>query len=284
MENYPISPDDCLILLAIEESSSLREAARTLACDPTGLQRKVQGLASEHGVFQKIQGKWELTPSGRALLGWTRESILSQKKLLQSESIMRIATTTWFAERVLIPKISDLTPKMKDWSRVHIEIPQGDFEKCLLEAKSDYVVVCHPPENPLIAHKQIAKEPWSVVISRSLLSKKIKGKIQLEDLVNIPCILHKDINPHALLPGLELKRDAIFSANSLIAVRAGLVAGQGWGVVPTLLVQREIGDRELIELEMPLLMDRKICVWWLRSAKQTGRYAQVLCQWLQSSL
>lgn len=272
MSQYTISPEDCLVLLAIRNSQTLREAARLMGSDPGGLLRKVQRIASEHDVLQKTQGKWRLTDKGLALVGWTQESILSQRKLLLSASVLRIASMSWLSERILIPETNSLKKQLGETTEVQYSVPNDDFENALTEGDCDFVVTCYPPENPIIAHKQLMPEKWSIAVSAGL------GK----DLSEIPLIRHTDLNPHALLPARfseELKSSV--SVDNLIGVRAALVSGLGWSLVPTALIKTEIRAGILIEIEGELKFERKICLWWLRSSSQSRKKSSLLAAWLQ---
>lgn len=282
MDKYLISSDDCLILLALHNSSSLREAARNLDCDPGGLLRKVQKIASEHDVLRKNQGRWELTNKGLALVSWTQENILGQKRLLLSETTIRIAATTWFAERLLIPEVLTLHRQLKT-TDIQFSIPDSGFESALLEGDCDFVVVCHPPENPAIAHKRICQEKWSLVISEPLFKKNFSGRkgVTLQDFLQLPFIQHHGMNSAATL-SLESPPPNMFfaSMDNLIGVRSALIHGAGWSFVPTLLVKEEIENGSLIEIEHRTKMDRNVCLWWQRNSIRARQRASQLESWL----
>lgn len=282
MEKYPISPEDCLILLAVKESTSLREAARTLNCDPAGLLRKVQRLSKDYGLLQKIHGRWALTSQALPLVVWTQESILSQKKALRGERTLRIASTTWFAERVLIPHLNSFT-KSGDRTTFQFLVPDKNFEQTLMEGDCDFVVVCHPPENPAIGYKQILKEPWSVVVAPKLLSQK-RGTLLLQDLHKIPFVRHKDVNPMALFPeDLNLEMSASLTIDNLVGIRSAVIHGLGWSFVPTALVGEELAKGELKQIGDRYELDRKICLWWLRGSFEGQKNLRTITSWVRHS-
>ena len=132
MQLYPISPEDCLVLSAFSRSSSLREAARLLGCDPAGLQRKVQRIADDHACLRKVDGRWALTAKGQSLVAWADESVRSQTALLQSKSLLRLSSTAWVAEQLLIPALPALAKKFPD-SRFSFTVPDRGFERCPLQ-------------------------------------------------------------------------------------------------------------------------------------------------------
>lgn len=55
--------------------------------------------------MQKIRGRWALTMAGLRAVQWLEQSLASQKAIMGSKQRLRVATTTWLAEQVLIPTI-----------------------------------------------------------------------------------------------------------------------------------------------------------------------------------
>jgi DNA-binding transcriptional LysR family regulator len=289
VENYLISPEDGRALIAIHEASSLREAARSLGCDPAGLHRRARRLSAQ-SLLRKVSGQWVLTERGRILMAWTRASILSQRRLLMSDETVRICSTTWLAERALIPRLPELT-KLIDprCGRFEFSVPVRTFEKTLLEGNADFVLACHPPEDPAIAHRMICPEVWVAVVRRRSL--KSRARMTIEDLGKLPYIQHRKMNPGVFTfredeRAPELEGRSSFSTDNLIGVRAAVVAGLGWSFVPQALVADEIRSGRLealeVELEAGRKMDRKICLWWLRESEAARALAPALTQWTKT--
>jgi DNA-binding transcriptional LysR family regulator len=255
-----------------------------LNCDPAGLLRKVQRLAQDHDFLQKVRGKWSLTENAKGLLVWTQESIQSQKRVLLAEKFVRIASTAWFAERVLIPELSHLARYLPDRPNVHLSVPGRGFERALLEGDCDFVVACHPPENPAIAHKQILKEPWSVVCSRSALGRKRPSRTTLSDLQEIPFVRHHEVNPTALIPEeLPFEIQFSLSIDNLVGVRSAVLHGLGWSFVPTALVSDELAGRKLEQIADRFELDRRICIWWVRGSPEGKKRHLNLSNWVRSA-
>lgn len=285
MEKFLLSSDECLALVALAKSSSLREAARLLNCDAGGLLRKVQHLAAHFGVVQKVNGRWVLTLEGHALVGWTQENITRQKELLESNLTIKIAATTWFAEQVLIPNATQLKKNNPNLRKVKFVVPEKKFETSLLDADCDFAVVCHPPEDPSIAHSQILDEPWSIIISKVLANKySIRlHTLKLENLQEVPFINHKDLNPEVFLPKDFKLNLGDYSTNSLIGVRSAVVNNLGWSFVPSALVLKELENNKLIALNSHFKMGRKICVWWARGGHQGKQHSSMICRWAKDA-
>lgn len=272
MEQFLISPEDCLILRAFKATSSLREAAKVLNCDPAGLQRKTIRISEEYGHLQKVKGRWTLTESGMSLVGWLEESIISQKKLLAGNSCIRIAATTWMIEQFLIPQSHSFLKTLNTSARLQFSTPMN-FETHLIEGSCDVVVVCHPPEDPAIAHRQLFKEEWIAVVPASWVTKKIK----FIDLINKPFIRHEQINPDIF----KVKAPTFMMVDNLISVRSAVQHGIGWSIVPKILVIDLLKRKEVVALQEEIPMDRRLCVWWLRRRSDSKKMANQLCQFIQ---
>lgn len=276
MENFAISPDDCLILRAFKETSSLREAAKLLNCDPAGLQRKTQRISEEHGLLQKIEGRWGLTDSGLALVGWLEESIAAQNKLVMGNATIRLASTMWLTELFLIPNLSLL----KNKAHIHITTPGKEVEKQLITGACDFVIVCHPPEDPAIAHKQLFKEEWVVVAPTSWKNKG--AKLDIQTLMQKPFIRHEQMNPD-IFSFHDLSQTTVLTVDNLIGVRSAVLNSLGWSAVPKILVHDLLKDKKIIAIDHEIEMDRKMCVWWLRRRADSKKLSPLICQFVQNS-
>ena len=54
MDKFIVEPADCLILKALRDSASLREAAVLLGCDPAGLARNVQHISKKMALYKRL--------------------------------------------------------------------------------------------------------------------------------------------------------------------------------------------------------------------------------------
>lgn len=282
MERYQISPEDCLILKAFKEASTLREAAKLLSCDPAGLLRKVQRISSDFGYLQKTGGHWRLTATGVSLAAWTEETIKSQKQLLLQDRTISIASTTWLSERLITKHLSQLDRRLDSKYKFHLKVPEKNFENFLKEGETDFVIVCHPPEDPSIAHKQVCEEEWAAAFSAQL-KRKIESP-ELSDLIDKPFIRHSQMNPEIFLSSENAANLKIhFHYDHLIGVRSAIVNDLGWSFVPKILISQEINNKEIYTAKEPIKMNRKVCVWWLRQRIDLKNIASHVCQWVGDS-
>lgn len=195
MEKFIVSPEDCLILKAFKESRSLSEAAVLLECDPAGLARKVQNISSRYGFLQKANNRWQVTDRGLDLVAWTEASIQSQKSVFLAKKSIRIASTMWLSEEVLIPHLNQLKGTLGGDLKFSFSVPNKGFEMALIDGSVDLVVACHPPLTSDIQHKQLVKEGWVVIIpSHWKLDYGNKNTDWFSALKKKPFIHHSDIN------------------------------------------------------------------------------------------
>jgi DNA-binding transcriptional LysR family regulator len=286
MSNFIISPEDCLIMKAFKDSSSLREAARLLDCDPAGLARKVQLISAKYGFLQKVNNRWQLNSRGLDLVAWTEASIQSQIKILSEKSSLRIATTMWFSEEVIVPNLSVLKSLMRPKTNFYISVPDKPFELALIDGSVDFVIVCHPPENPEIVHKQINLEKWILIAPSSWRKLLHLPEMKLiEELKTKPFIRHSEINENLFLPEFNELPESFMTIDNLIGIRSAVASGGGWSLVPKLLVSRYLEEKKLIELPFEMdLRDRKVCVWWLRNRYESRDISTKICSWVKEAI
>lgn len=284
MEKYLISPDDCLIVLAFKTNSTIRDAAIQLGCDPGGLLRKVHRIGRDHGVLEKVKGHWQLTVKGIEIISWVEDSIQSQRRLLLSKTSIRISTTMWLSEQLIIPNLSHLRAELKGTSEFQILVPTQGLEKEIMMGGTDFVVACHAPNDPAIAHKKIFKEEYSLIVPRAW-GKEIKNKTAndfIDFLAGRTYIRHDYLNPDVLLgrfPNRTNSRE--ITVDHMIGVRAAVASGQGWSYVPSLLVRDALRLNQIIEVEKGIQADRFICLWWRRENRESKKMIEMMASWLK---
>jgi DNA-binding transcriptional LysR family regulator len=279
MEKFTIDPQDCLVLKAFNDSTTLREAAALLKCDPAGLARRAQAI-SLNGFLQKVDNRWRVTQRGLNLIAWVETSIQSQNHLLTASENLRMASTTWFAEELIIPHLPQLVEMFDDPPSLSISVPQKSFENAILDGSVDYVVACHPPERPEIAHKQICAEKWVIITPKSW---HLKGRLSYEDLKNKPLVRHSEMNLDLVLPQVAEFTESNVTIDHLIGVRAAVRKDLGWSVVPRILISSS-GYQNTIHIHSEIsIPDRKVCLWWLRHRTDIKRQSTKLSSWLKEA-
>ncbi len=269
MTTFKISPDDCLVLKAFRDSSSLREAAKLLNVDPAGLTRKVQSISAEHGLIQKVQNKWKLTSRGLELATWVENCIQGQNKVIESKNSVRIATSNWFALNVIYPNIKVIKHSFGEETKLNFQIPEKSFEQSLLEGEADFVICCHPPESPEIAHKKIIPEEWVVIAPISWKKKYFTSRSTnlYKTLKTLPYVHHTQMNMNSFLSEFDDdQKMSSLSCDNLAGVKEIVINGFGWSIVPKILVSNALNEKKLIDLPYNLnLKDRHVNLWWSRN-------------------
>ena len=285
METFDISPDDCLVVHAVGRSKSLREAAALLNCDPASLVRKVQRIFTQHGLLLKIKGRWVPTEKGRRMAEWAEEGIHSQKVLLDERPRVRIATTMWMAEQVLIPNMEALSTESRRRYLWSIRTPKQEFEDDLISGFSDFAIVCHAPYDPAIGHKKVARENWIAVAPAAwgVETAKLPPRDLIKFLKERPFIRHAEINPDAILETGMADRISDFLVDNLISVRSAVEHGLGWSCVPEILVRSSLKRRTIVPLRLATRVSGDVCLWWLRTRPSSAQTVKTLAKWLATS-
>lgn len=286
---FQIPPDDCLIALQFREASSLRDVAARLNLDPSALVRKVQRIANEHGLLEKIKGRWVLTAKGHLVNRWTEDTLISQQRLLDTKPRLRIGTSMWLSEQVVVPYSACLnrdTAHKYDWL---ILTPGRELETELLEGTCDFVITCGAPTDPLCAYKKILPEEWIAIVPRAWHKdfKNPKDQKALHTLLQKEFVRHVDLNVEDFLNLAERIENVSVSVDNLIGVRSAVAKGYGWSVVPRLSVLKELRQQEIIEVplsELRGIKNNHLSLWWSRARKEHQQLAPVLQQWLSRSL
>lgn len=285
MDQFVISSDDCLVLKAFRDSSSLREAAQLLGCDPAGLARRVQSISQQYGFLQKVNNRWQLTARGLDLVAWTEASIQSQRKILLEKARLRVASTMWFSEEILIPAAMKLKKILGEDLSLSFSVPDKGFELSLLDGSADFVIVCHPPENPEIEHRQVLEERWVLIVPPTWKKDfKAKDEKNILELSRRPFVRHSEMNHDLFLPDFPELTESGLMLDNLIGIRSAVSQGHGWSLVPEILVRRYLREEKLFQVpyEIPI-HDRKVCVWWLRHRFETRRQATKMTAWLKDA-
>ena len=217
------------------------------------------------------------------MVAWAEEAIQTQENLLHRKDSLRIASTSWLAEAVLIPYFGKLAPLLAEQTSYELSTPNHKFELELLSGKVDFVICCHPPETPDIEHRQIAKESW-VAIAPSSWRSSLAHSNAKELMRMRPYIKHSAINEDLFLPDLQIINKHIHIDN-MIGIRTAVKTGLGWSIGPKILFQEDIKQGTVIDLNFKIpVEDRRVCLWWLRGHKAAKRKSAKIARWLQDIL
>ena len=281
MMNFTIDSEHCLIIKALHESKSLREAANLLDMDPGQLTRKIQNIPAEHNLLQKAGNKWVLTDAGKRLALWVDEAINSQKELLEEKPVFRIACFTWLAEQMLIPgyqKLKTLSGNKFGWS---INVAAGNLEQEIITGRAEFVITCHSPNDPLIAHKKFHPDPWLIVVPESWKKdvSRLKGPEIVQFLHHRPFIRLSSTDPEHVL-GFMPKTNSEFLSDGVIGVRTAVANNLGWSCLPSYSLTSYLNNKKIISLDYESATKGDLSVWWLRSRKDTVEHVKMISKWV----
>lgn len=66
---FPLSAEQMDLLIAFDQCNSLSKLASYMAKDPSVISRNLQRLADEAPVLAKTEGRWQISPLGRQVIG-----------------------------------------------------------------------------------------------------------------------------------------------------------------------------------------------------------------------
>lgn len=279
MNAFALETDEALLLLEYEKSESITEVAKVFKRDPSVISRSLKKLADKLPVLEKNQGKWIVTELGKKFNAWTTEAVLSQRNILNQRVTLKIASTREFANRYLIGSISELFPS--DKFHIHIMTFDKDSELLLLNGQADFVFDCGKPYDPQIAFKRSAQENMSLVVSPEFKNEhKIKTS---DDLTELNHIHYSRNNLAKLYSMTKDKVNISMTLNDIALVRSAIVNSQGWGMLPTYTIKKELKEKSLVEIEQTknwTLTSYKFGVWWNRDKSYLKEHVDKLSDWL----
>ena len=286
---YQIDPQDCLLLYAIHQSGSIKNASLLLKKDPSVILKRVQKISQETSLIEKMNGTWSLTEKGKKLALWAKEMQLSQTNVLEAPSLLRLGAVSFFIERVLCPQLTKAP--FKEISQSHtLEVlcPPEGLEASILKGTVDIAFACGRPNDPQIGFKKVCDERWSVVCSPKML-QKIEAK-RPEDrfrlLLEQPFLRHKALVPEDMLKIERNKIKTILTFDTVGALRSSAINGQGWTLLPMASVYDELQDKRLVDLSGSLQLNLKkdfLGIWWLKENKSVKDHIAPLLKWLQKT-
>lgn len=279
MNSFPLSTDDALLLLEYDRSHSIADLAETFKRDPSVISRGLKKLSEKLPVLEKVQGKWIVTELGKKFINWTEEAILTQQTILNQKIELKIGSTREFAHRYLIGALESLFPK--DKYHVHIVTFDSESERLLLNGQVDLVFDCGKPYDPQIAFKRSATEDMSLVVST-----KFQKKQKINSSNDLSALEHIHYSRNNLAHILQMTSDKLkigLSLNDIALVRESVMNSEGWAMLPTYTVKKEIETKKLVSIQTDKnwkLASYKFGVWWNRDKAYLAPQVKIASDWL----
>lgn len=275
--NFGLNSDMCETLAAFETAGSIAKLAELTKRDISVVSRQLQRIAKAAPVLEKQQGRWRLTALGLRLSHWTQDAATTQRRILEQQTVLRIATTREFAARVLAPRLAQFLEKREDVALSIIASEDG-VERLLLEGRADVGFDCGSPVEPAIRFKTVTDEAFSVVAAKAFIAKhKVKRPA---DLLPLPHLQYQRASAPKVM---QLSYDVphvLASFNDIATIREAAIAGLGWAVLPTYAIRRELDAGTLRAMPGWKIRNERFGIWWLRERTDMQPWIQRATVWL----
>ncbi|MBI3558075.1 MAG: substrate-binding domain-containing protein [Deltaproteobacteria bacterium] len=276
---FGLTSEQCELLLTFEMAGSLTHLAALVRRDVSVVSRSLQKIAQTVPVLEKQQGKWRLSPLGRDVNNWTRDAAASQKRILNSRTILKIASTREFAARVLAAKLPELLKDNPD-TALSIVTAEDGVEKLLLAGDADLGFDCGRPEDASVRFRTVQPETFAVIASPKFLARHdVRSH---KDLINLPHLQYKRTSATRMLQLSYEVAHVVATFNDIAVIREACVAGMGWAVLPVYAIQLELQARKLKTVSGWKIQDERFGVWWLRGRPSIEPWVTRSVKWLEA--
>lgn len=286
---YQIDPQDCLLLYAIYQSGSIKNASLLLKKDPSVILKRVQKISQETALIEKMNGTWTLTEKGKKLAMWAKDMQLTQQNVLDAPTMLRLGAQTFFIDRILCPQLTK--SPFKEIAQTHkLEVlsPAAGLEASLLKGTVDIAFACGRPTDPQIGFKKVCDERWSLICTPKM-AQKIEGKKpedRLKKLLDLPFLRHKSLIPEDMLKIERNKIKTLLTFDTVGGLRSAAANGLGWTMLPMASIYDELKEGKLLDLSESLQLNLKkdfLGIWWLKENKSVKDHIAPLLKWLQQT-
>lgn len=279
INRFPLTSDDCELLLEFENSGSIEKTAYAVFKDASGVSRQFAKIMEKYPALEKRAGRWVLTEIGKRLNSCTRDAIQIQQQLMSMQPVLRIGTNREFAARVMGPNFIQLA-KLFPRTQIMLLALEHGTEEALLAGKIDIGIDCDRPLDPDIAYKLYIDEPIVAVCTKEF-RKKYENEIASHHLYRTPHLLCERLYPDKIFSEKDNDLNVVAMFNDIATARAACLTGYGWSLLPRYAVRREIDKGRLVVISEKTLGKSKYGVWWLRSRTSQKDAVQILSGWLK---
>lgn len=241
--------EECELVSLLEKHHTLEEISQFYQRDTSVISRRLNEIYKKHQLLQKINGRWALTEEGRELCRWAKKAANEQQLLKHRTSRIRIATTSEFSTKFLVPNISKILPQYY----VDIITSDGHSEELLIDGKVDIAIDCGVPTHPDIRYKKAVKE--RMVIASAKKCKLASDKYLHFDRTNIKelqLILEMPLNP-------------LYTFNDLGSLRCAIQNSLGFSLIPFYTIRNDSLYIHPIEIQDQMHFG----IWWRKDFKQS---------------
>ena len=275
---------------AVARLRNVTKAARELQVSEPTISKQLQLLEKTFGVKLHMstgQGI-KLTEEGQ-LVGIAIRPVLQRIDELQWTIKNRAAHTDAVRLRLggSIAASASLLPELlKAFLKSHPKVqpvlrtgPSKFVEEMLLCGDVDVAVITHPSRNPLISVEPLSPiEVIAAVSSKDPLAKK--GKLNAQELKQIPTILVKDGSIARQIEKIGLKLNLFMQCESLEAAKATVLSGLGLGFFYHGSIDLELKAGNLKAIDVPSLheIDGRCFIIYLTNAQLSSNAVDFLAR------
>ena len=280
---------------AVARLRNVTKAARELQVSEPTISKQLQLLEKTFGVKLHMstgQGI-KLTEEGQ-LVGSAIRPVLQRIDELQLTIKNRADHTDAVRLRIggSIAASASLLPELlKAFMKSHPKVqpvlrtgPSKFVEEMLLCGDVDIAVITHPSRNPLINVEPLSRiEVIAAVSSKDPLAKK--GKLNAQELKQIPAILVKDGSIARQIAKLGLNLNLFMQCESLEAAKATVLSGLGLGLFYHGSIDLELKAGNLKAIDFPGLheIDGRCFIIYLTDAPLASNAVDFLARLRQYS-
>jgi LysR family transcriptional regulator, glycine cleavage system transcriptional activator len=262
--SYPDAPtiDALLAFAEVARWLSFRAAARALGLTPTALGQRVRQLEERVGrpLFQRTTRRVSLTEAGLALVPAARATIASAADCLRAARGETAAPPqelvlgtrhelgmSWIMP--LLPALRRARPELT----IHVYFGSGpDLLLRVRSAEVHCAVGSMRMDDPVLDSVLLHREDYVFVAAPALLRRRPlrrTGDAQAHTLIDErPALPLYSYWRDAAGGAAPLRFERVVCFGTIAAIRAGVLAGDGVGVLPRYLVERDLRARRLVPI------------------------------------
>lgn len=232
-------------------------AAQRLNTTQPGISQRISALEEDLGarLFQRESRRVTLTTKGRELLPYAEQMLKLRTEILQaagSPELFRGHVRLGVSETIVHTKLIKLVESIRaTYPSITLEIEvdtSRNLRSQLLDGGIDMAFLMGPIVEPSVRNISYVQYPLAWIASPKVALRK--KAVSLQDIAAYPVITYlKDTRPHLAVRELFDKHAVtdfkIYGNASLSAIVRLCAEGIGVGVIPPVVIERELKDETL---------------------------------------
>jgi DNA-binding transcriptional LysR family regulator len=248
------------VFAQVVEAKSFSAAADKLGMSKSLVSRRVSALERSLSVklLNRSTRKLSLTEAGAMFYEHcariVQEAALAEERLTQAQAepagLVRVTAVQPFAVRHLVPALPEF---YETYPRVHVELSCSNRPADLGDERFDLGIrVSFEPAPHLVARKLAANR--ALLCASPAYLERHGTPRRVEHLSDSQCVLFPPLAPKGRWTLRRGRRkqsvpvSGVFETDEMDAVRAGVIAGLGIGILPAYMVDDALRDGRLVPL------------------------------------